>query len=374
MIEIKHITKRSDIKKFINFQLKLYKGNAFYVPPIILDEIDYLQKEKNPAFEHCDVALFLAYENKKIVGRIAAFILHDFNEKVNEKRVRFSRFDSVDNQEVANALFDAASNWAKQKGMNIIHGPLGANDLDREGLLIFGFDEPQTFEEQYSYEYYVKLIENYGFKKEIDWIEYRIYLPEHMDERIERISKLVLKRSKLTIAKVEHKNKFIDKYKDGIFNVLDEAYAKLYGVVPISESVRVELVKQFKLLLDPRFICVVLNAKDEVVAFGLAMPSLSKAAQKSRGRLFPFGIFRLLLAAKRPKDVDLGLIAVKPEYQMTGVNAIVLNEIGKKIIAAGIAYVETNLQLEDNKEVQAQFESFKKDQHKRRRSYVKNID
>jgi len=374
MVEVKQISKRSDIKKFIAFQIKLYKNNKYYVPPIIIDEINYLQKKKNPAFEHAEVALFLAYENGKIVGRIAGFILQDYNEKVGETRVRFSRFDSIDKEEVASALFHAVETWAKEKGATVIHGPLGANDLDREGLLIEGFNEPQTYEEQYSYDYYPSLIEKYGFKKDIDWLEYRIYLPEKMDERIERISALVLKRSKLTIAPIEHKNAFIDKYKDGIFEVLDCAYAKLYGVVPLSEKVREAAVAQFKLMLDPRFICVVLNEKQEVVAFGIALPSLSRAIQKGKGKLLPFGIFHLLKAIKHPKNVDLGLIAVKPEYQLTGVNAIVLNEIGKNIIKAGVPYVETNLQLENNKEVQSQFESFKKDQHKRRRSYIKNIE
>ncbi|MGD9901348.1 MAG: GCN5 family acetyltransferase [Spirochaetales bacterium] len=373
MIEVKQITKKKDIKKFVNFQIKLYKGNKYYVPPLILDEINYLQKSKNSAFKDAEVALFLAYRDGQIVGRIAGFILNEFNEKVKEKRVRFSRFDSINDLEVATALFDAVEIWAKGYGMEIIHGPLGANDLDREGLLIEGFEEPQTFEEQYSYEYYVDLIEKNGFKKETDWLEYRIYLPEKFDERIERISKKVLERSHLKIAPMINKNKFIDKYKQGIFDILDEAYAKLYGVVPISEEVRREVVKQFKLLLDPRFITVVLNDKDEVVAFGLALPSLSDAVQKSGGKLLPFGIFRLLKAVKKPKNIDLGLIAVKPSYQLMGINSIVLNEIGHKIIDAKIPYVETNLQLEDNKEVQAQFEAFKKDQHKRRRSYIKHL-
>ncbi|PKK95969.1 MAG: hypothetical protein CVV59_00980 [Tenericutes bacterium HGW-Tenericutes-4] len=373
MIEIKEVKNVRDLKKFVHFPLRLYKNNKYYVPPILLDEINYLQKHKNPAFESAEVGLFLAYKSKKIVGRIAGFVLYEYNDKINENRVRFSRFDSVDDQTVANALFDAVVEFGKKFNATKLHGPLGANDLDREGLLIEGFTTEQTFEEQYNFEYYVKLIENYGFKKEVDWLEYRIFLPKKMDERIERISSLVLKRSNLEIAKIEKKNAFIDKYKDGIFNVLDEAYAKLYGVVPISDGVRREVVKQFKLLLDPRFICVVLNEKKEVVAFGLAVPSLAKAVQKSNGRLFPFGLFRLLYAVKKPKNIDLGLIAVKPEYQRTGINAIVLNEIGKKIINAGIPYVETNLQLESNVEVQAQFENFEKIQHKKRRSYAMDI-
>jgi GNAT superfamily N-acetyltransferase len=373
MIEVKQITKKTDIKKFINFQIKLYKNNKYFVPPIILDEIKYLQVDKNPAFENAEVGLFLAYKNKKIVGRIAAFILHDYNKKMGENRVRFSRFDSVNDSKVAKALFNAAENWAKHFNADIIHGPLGANDLDREGLLIKGFKEPQTFEEQYNYDYYVNLIEENGFKKEVDWLEYRIYLPKKMDDRIERLSKLVLKRSKLKIAKIERKNKFIDKYKDGILQVIDEAYANLYGVVPMSKKVRQEVVKQFKLVLDPRFICVVLNEKDEVIAFGLALPSLSEAIRKSKGKLFPFGWLRLLNAVKRPKNIDLGLIAVKPKYQLTGINAIILNDIGKRIISTGIKYVESNLQLENNKAVHSQFESFKKDQHKIRRSYIKRI-
>jgi GNAT superfamily N-acetyltransferase len=373
MIQIKKVETKHQLKKFVHFPIKLYKNNPYFVPPILLDEINYLQKQKNPALKNAEVALFLAYENNRIVGRIAAFVLHEYNKKVGENYIRFSRFDSINSQAVANALFDAASEFGKQFGAVKLHGPLGANDLDREGLLIEGFDKEQTFEEQYNFSYYQTLIEAYGFKKEIDWLEYRIFLPKKMDERIERISNLVLKRSNLKIAKIEKKNKFIDKYKEGIFNVLDEAYSKLYGVVPITKEVRKEVVKQFKLLLDPRFICVVLNEKEEVVAFGLALPSLSKAVQKSKGKLFPFGLFRLLWAVKNPKNIDLGLIAVKPEFQRTGINAIVLNEIGKNIIKAGIPYVETNLQLESNVEVQSQFESFEKEQHKKRRSFVKDI-
>lgn len=373
MIEIREAKTKKDIKKGINFQLKLYKGNKCYVPPIILDEINYLNADKNPVFEHAKVKHFLAYKDGRLAGRISGFILEDFNKKVNEKRVRFSRFDSINDKAVAKALFKAVEGWAKSEGMTIAHGPLGGNDLDREGLLIEGFDQLNTFATQYSFPYYVDLIEDNGYKKEVDWLEFKIFMPEKINERITKISKLVLKRSKLRIAPMESRNKFIDKYKDGILEVLDAAYAKLYGVVELSDKVREQLVKDFKLLLDPRFICVVLNEKDKVVAFGLAMPALAKAVQKSKGKLFPFGIFRMLYAARRPKDIDLGLIAVRPEYQLTGVNSIVLNEIGSSVIKAGIPSVETNLQLETNSQVQAQFETFKSIQHKRRRCYIKNI-
>lgn len=373
MIEVKQISSKKDIKKSIKFQLKMYKGNPYYVPPIFIDEVNYLQKHKNPVFETADVAHFVAYKDGKMAGRISGFILYDFNNKVNEKRVRFSRFDCINDVEVSKALFNAVETWAKNKGMEIAHGPLGGNDLDREGLLIEGFDQLNTFASQYSHAYYKDLIEANGYKKEVDWLEFKIFMPDKINERITKISKLVLKRSKLRIAPIENKSKFIDKYKDGIFEVLDAAYAKLYGVVELSEKVREQVVKDFKLILDPRFICVVLNEKDEVVAFGLAMPAIGKALQKSSGKLLPFGIFRLLKAAKRPRDIDLGLIAVKPEYQLTGVNSIVLNEIGSNVIKAGIPSVETNLQLETNHQVQAQFETFEFIQHKRRRSFIKKL-
>jgi|LGOV01.1.fsa_nt_gb GNAT superfamily N-acetyltransferase len=373
MIEIREVKTRRSIKKFINFQLKLYKGNKFYVPPLIADEIKYLQKAKNPAFENADIVLFTAYKDGEMVGRIAGFILHDYNTKMQENRVRFSRFDSINDKEVAKALFCAVEGWAKAKGMDIAHGPLGANDLDREGLLIDGFEELSTFETQYSYAYYVDLIEANGYKKEVDWIEYRIYLPSKVDERVARISNLVLKRSKLHLAPNERKGKYIDKYQAGIFETLDAAYAKLYGVVPINDGVRREVVKQFKLLIQPRFISIVLDEFNKVVAFGLVMPALAKAVQKSRGKYLPFGVFRYLRASRKPKDVDLALIAVRPEYQLKGVNAIVLGDLTQSIINEGIAYVETNLLLESNSQVQAQFEKYKKDQHKKRRSYVKKI-
>lgn len=371
MIEIREVVTKTDIKKFVDFPTKLYKKCKNYVHPIRMDEINLFDKDKNVSYDDCEIIYFLALSEGAVVGRIAGIIQKLYNEKTGEKRARFSRFDTINDVKVAKALLKAVENWAKDKGMNIVHEPMGFNDLDREGMLIEGFDEIATFEEQYNFDYYPRLMEKCGYKKEIDWLEYKVFAPKKVDERIERLAEVVLKRYDLRIVNEKSKKKLIDRYKDGIFEVIDEAYSPLYGVVPLTQKLREQLTAQFELFLSLKFFIVVVDKNDRVVAFGFAFPSLSRAMNKSRGKFLPFGIFRMIHAIKYPKIVDLALIGIRPEFQGKGVNAVIMRFLMQQMINEKIEYCETNLNLEDNIKIQQQWESFEHVQHKKRRSYIK---
>lgn len=374
MIEIKEVKTKRDKRKFVDFPTKLYKGCKEYVHPLRMDELN-LFSEKNVSYEDCDTIYFLAYKDGKIVGRIAGIEQKIYNAKVNEKRIRFTRFDCINDEEVAKALFNAVENWARSKGMDIVHGPLGFNDLDREGMLIDGFDELATFEEQYNYSYYPELMEKCGYVKEVDWVEFKIF-PTYgeREKRVEKIADKVLKRYNLKIATDKNKRRFIERYKKGIFEVIDEAYGDLHGVVPYTDKLRDQIINQFKMFISLKYIVTIVNEKDEVVAFGFGIPSLSKAVQKSKGRLTPFGIIRLLHAVKHPKILDFALIGIRKNYLNKGLPAIVLNYIMKKLPEFGIEHCETNLNLEYNIPIQNQWKNFDHVQHKRRRCYIKYLN
>jgi len=373
MVEIREVKTKSDIKKFVKFPFSLYKGNPYFVPNLNIDEINKFDKDKNESYDDCDVKCFLAYKDGKLVGRIAGIIQRLYNQKTGEKRVRFSRFDCINDEEVSNALFSHVECWAKDMGMEIIHGPMGYNDLDREGLLIEGFDQMSTFEEQYNHSYYASLIEKYGFQKEVDWLEYRIFAPKEPIERIDRIADVVAKRYKLRVLKIDSLKDFIRDYKDQFFDVLDAAYSPLYGVVPFSDKMKDSLISQFSLILNKDYLIGIVDEQDKLVAFGLAFPSLSESVNKSKGKLLPFGIFRMLRQIKHPKSIDAGLIAIRPEYQNKGVNSLILSFLINGMIKKKIKYIETNLMLEDNTRIQSQWSVFDYVQHKRRRSYYKLI-
>lgn len=374
MVEIKEVKTKSDINKFVTFPHKLYKDVKYYVPFLNVDEKNKFDKRKNESYDECDVRCFLAIRDKKIVGRIAGIVQKTYNEKVNQKRIRFSRFDCIDDIEVSNALFSTVEKWAKEIGMELIHGPMGYNDLDREGLLIDGFDQMSTFEEQYNYPYYAKLIESYGFEKEVDWIEYKIFTPTEPNERINNIANLVAQRYKLTLVRPDNIKQFINDNKQEFFQVVDEAYSPLYGVVPFSDKVKEALIDQFKLILNKDFIVCIKNEHGVIIAFGLAFPSLSESVNKSKGKILPFGIFRMMKQIKKPKVVDLGLIAIRPEYQNKGVNTLILSALISGMIEKKIEYAETNLMLEYNNRIQTQWNIFDYVQHKKRRSYVKKVN
>lgn len=374
MIEIKEVKTKKDIKKFVDFPTKLYRGVKQYVHPLRGDELNLFNENKNVSFEDCDAIYFLAYKDGELAGRICGLVQKRYNEKVNENRVRFTRFDSVNDVEVAKALFEAVENWAKEMGMDIVHWPMGFNDLDREGMLIEGFDEIATFEEQYNFDYYKDLMIACGYAKEVDWLEFNLVIPQKIDDKVLRVSELVKKRYELRLADKNSKSKFIKKYKEGIFKVIDEAYGDLYGVVPYTPKVRDQIIAQFKLFINMDFMSVIVDKDNNVVAFGFAIPSLSEAINACEGRLTPSGLIKLLKAIRKPTQLDLALIAVKPEYQSKGVTALIFTEMLTSFIKRGITNCETNLNLEDNIKIQLLWKDFEHRQHKRRRSWIKHLD
>lgn len=373
MVAIRKVKTKKDIKEFIEFPLRLYKGCEWFVPPLYGDEKKMILEGGRP--DIADSIFLLAERDGKTVGRIQGIVQRQYNELHSTKRVRFTRFDSINDTEVSGALFGAVEEWGRGFGMTELCGPLGYSDLDREGLLIEGFEELATFEEQYNYDYYGSLCEAAGLSKEVDWLEFELTAPEKKNEMLERVANRALEMNKLHL--VDHskytKKEYISKFRDGFFDCLDECYGKLYGTVPLSKVMQDELIDQFMLILSKEHLFIICDENERVISFALGFPSISKAVQKSGGRLTIPTIFRILRAVKHPEIVDLGLIAVRPEYQNSGINAVLMNILLDFMIAGGCKSCETNLNLEYNTAVMAQWKYFNARHHKRRRAYLKSI-
>ncbi|HMM02074.1 MAG: hypothetical protein ACK5KN_00195 [Dysgonomonas sp.] len=363
-------------KAFVKFPIKLYKDCPYYVPSLILDELDTLNTKKNPAFDFCEMQMFLAYKENQIVGRIAAIINHKANEVWNEKHARFSLVDFIDDNEVVDALFAAAIKWVKDKGMDAIVGPMGFTDLDPEGMLIKGFDQVSTMATKYSYPYYVTQLERLGFEKEADWNEYRIPVPDAVPERHQRIANMVATRYGLKVLKFKNL-KQIAPYVDRLFKLMNEAYKPLYGFAPLTQKQIDHYVKMYVPLLRWDIVSIIIKEEtDEVVGFGIGMPSLSRGLIKSRGKLFPFGWYHLLkdLKSKKNPVIDLLLIGIAPEYQGKGVNAIIFNDFIPSAYKCGFQFAESNPELEMNNKVASLWDGFNAENHKMRRAYIKHLN
>ncbi|MDR1357583.1 MAG: hypothetical protein LBJ58_07945 [Tannerellaceae bacterium] len=373
-IEVKEITGRKDLKKFVKFNIELYKDSPYHVPGLIDEELMTLSRTKNPAFEVSEAIYFLAYKGGKIVGRIAGIINNTSNEKWQQKAARFGFVDFIDDIEVADALFGAVEKWAKDKGMEEIHGPLGFTDMDHEGMLVHGFDLMGTMATIYNYPYYPVHMERMGYVKAQDWKEYKIYIPEEVPEKHLRIGEIVKNKYGLKTMKFKSR-KEIWPYADKIFRALNEAYSPLYGVVPLTEKQIKYYVNMYIPMLRLDMITVIVReADDAVVGFGITMPNLSHALRKARGRIFPFGIIPLLWTLhSNPRIIDLYLIGVLPEYQGKGVNALVFNDLIPVYIKCKVEYAESNPELETNNAVQAQWDYFKREHHKTRRAFKKQL-
>ncbi len=370
---VKKVRTKKEQKLFLEFPNKLYKKNEFFVPPLFMSEKAIFDKNYH-YYEQAEAEYFLAFDdNGNVVGRLSVFIQFASNKKTGESRARFTRFDSIDDENVSNALFTEGVKWAKEKGMTKICGPLGFSDLEREGLLVEGFDKVQTFEEQYNFDYYPKLIEAFGFKKEVDWVEFQIRANPDELERMKKLMDYVSKKHKLRIAEAKNTNDYIEKYGEGLFKLIDEGYEDLYGTVPVTKKMREEIISQFKLILKMENIMCILNEKDEMVAFGLCFPNIGEAMRASGGHLSVKALFRLLSILKSPKIIDLGLIAVKKEYRNTGLTSFFIYHLNKYLMEHDIDHLETNLCLEYNTQIQAQWKYFDSNQVKRRRSYVLDI-
>jgi len=370
---IREVTSKQDLKKFIWFGINLYKNCEFAAPPLLVDDLLNLSVGKNPALDFCEVGFFLAYKNDKIAGRIAAIINPVSNKTWNQKYARFGWVDFIDDNEVSKALFDTAVSWAKNKGMNAIHGPLGFTDFDHEGTLIKGFDKKGTLAAIYNYEYYSLHIKKNGFVKDNEWKEYLITIPEEFPEKYFRIADIVKKKYNLTALQFKSRKQVIEKYAQKIFDLLNLTYKDLYGFTKLNEKQKNFYIKLYFSFFRTDTISIIIDEKDDVVALGIAMPSFTKALQKAKGHLFPFGWYYMLNALRKNDMVDLYLMAVHPDYQNKGINSILFAELMPRFAKNGYKFAETNPELESNTRMSSQWGSFEHVNHKTRRVYIKNI-
>ena len=372
MPEIREVKTKKEQRDFVKFPLKLYNGNKYFVPMLYGGEFDIF-KPDYPFNKVCDTVCFIAYEDGKAVGRVQGIIQREANEKWGQKRARFTRFDSVDDENVSNALFAAVEKWAKDKGMEEIVGPLGYSDLEREGLLIEGFDQFQTFEEQYNYEYYQKLIEASGFEKDTDWVECQLYSPTESPEKIIRVSNRMLDKYELHLYQAKSIKELVDEHIAGIFDLLEKTYSRLYGTMPLNDEIVSNYVKDFKLVVRPMDIMMIKDKENRTVGFSLMFPSISDAVRKSKGHItLPF-LIRFLRSKKHPKDIDLGLIGILPEYESKGVVTAMIGLLIDFLQKSDLHHLETNLMLEDNHHILNLMKHFDRVQNKRRRCFKKSI-
>lgn len=372
MFEITEARSPSELREFVAFPETLYRSHPHYVPKLFRDELATLDRAKNPAFAYCDARYWLARRGGTPVGRIAGIINRRYIEIWKSRRARFGWVDFVDDPEVSAALFSTVESWARERGLEAVHGPLGFCDLDREGLLVDGFDELDMLVTNYNYPYYPAHLEHLGYTKDVDWVEFLVTPSDEMPAHVDRVARSVLERSDLRLVTIARRRDILP-HAAGIFSLINDAYKDLYGVVPLSEAQIRYYVRRFFGFVNPEYLKVILDGNGHVAAFGIAMPSMSRALQRSRGRLYPSGFVRLLWALRFNDRLDLLLTAVRPDLQNKGINAILISEMWKAAARHGIRQVETGPELETNEKIQAQWKHFQTRQHRRRRCYCKAL-
>lgn len=375
MVEIKQVCSKQQQKDFLQFPLDLYKGNPYYIPPLYMDEKKIFRKDYvyNAS---CDSVFFNAYKDGKMAGRIQGIIQRDANAKNGEKRARFTRIEGIDDAEVFKALLEAAENWARGQGMDTVQGPIGYSDLEKEGLLIEGFDVPGNFETTYNMPYYQKHIEALGYEKEVDYTGSFLYGPDTEEtlQEMEQLVQFIFKRYKLHFGESKNGADFLRKYADGIFNLMDQSYEGLYGTVPFTDGMRKLMVDNFGLVISPKYSAIILDEENRPVCFGLAIPSLNKAFRGTRGHITPGVAIRFLQCLRRPESLDLCIIGVDPAYLNRGVSAALTLAIMKMLKEnKSLRYADTCINLEDNYAIQNQWKRFRRDVPKRYRCYVKAL-
>lgn len=372
-IEIKEVLSNSDLYKFIRFPYIIYKDNPYWVPSLDIDEKRTLNRTKNPAFEFCEARYWMAFKDGKIVGRIAGIINHRANECWNENRIRFGWIDFIEDFEVAQLLLKTVEDWGKERGFNEIHGPLGFTDMDREGMLVEGFNEYNTYANIYNHPYYPVMLEKYGYQKDIDWLQFEFTVPKEEPEKLRQIAQLISKRYNVHTLKNKTKKKLKNIYASQIFEILNESFKPLYGFAPLSEKQIKLFTNQYIGFVDPDYISCVMDQNDNMLGFGITMPSLTQAVKKANGKIFPFGWFHILRGLKKTKIVDMYLIAIKPEWQNKGLNALIFDELMRNYIKNGIEKAVQNPILENNSKNIDIWKDYSPRQFLRRRCYIKEI-
>lgn len=372
-VEIREVLTKKELWSWVRFPNQLYKDNEYFVPFLESDEFETFSADKNPAYAFCETKLFLAYKEGKIAGRIAGLINHAYNSKWDKNAIRFTRFDFIDDYEVSQALFDAVVTWGKEKNYTEIMGPIGFTDIDHEGMLVEGFDKLNMSITFYNHPYYLTHMERLGLEKDIDWIEYKITVPKDGIPKIEKIATAILQKGNYKVVTYTDR-KVLYKEAFEAFALIDLAYSKLYGTVPLTEDIIRSTIDGYIPLVNLDYICAIKDKEDNIVSFGIMVPSIAKALKKSNGKILPFGIVRLLRALRGKNDtLEMFLVAVDPTLQAQGLPAILISTLLKKLNENKVMYCETGPMLETNTKIHSLWRHFEKEQHKRRRCFAKQI-
>ena len=374
-VQIKEVSSRRELRTFVNFPEKLYKDNPYYVPPLVFDQMDTLDQKKGAAQEFCDSKLYLAYKDGELVGRVAAIVNHKANEQWNHKQVRFGWIDFIDDREVSRALMDKVEEFGRKYGMEEVVGPLGFTDFDPEGMLVEGFDALSTMALIYNHPYYNDHLAEMGFQKDVDWLEYHLFFDESVPERYERMYNIILQRSNCHVRKATRKLIVKEDYGHKVLACINECYKDLYNFTILPQHMAEKYLGFYLKVLDLDYVSLVENDKGDLVGFAISMPSIARALQKSRGKLFPFGWYHIAksMFIKNEGGSEMFLIGVIPEYQSKGINTVLILEVLKTYHKNGIKWGETNAILESNTICKSQFDVFKNECRKRRRSYIKKL-
>lgn len=370
-ITIREVSTKKDLKQFVRFPHTLYAGNNYWVPGLLSDDEALFDPEKNPAYESCRAKLWLAIKDEVVVGRIGGVLNETYINKTGNRYARFGWIDFVDDEQVARALLQQVETWAREESMTGIQGPMGFTDFDSEGLLIDGFEEPGTMSTIYNYSYYTTHLEKLGYRKDVDWIEYEVTIPSASPDRVRRFSELAAKKYGLHVFQAKKPSDLLP-YATGLFHLINVSYAHLYGVVPLSPKQVDTYTRQYFSFIRPDFVSFILQG-NELVAFAIAMPSLSNALRKAKGRLLPFGIFHLYRAMKKNDVADLFLIAVRPDLQNKAVSSMLMHDMCEKLIRNNIVKAITHPMLEENGNVLNIWKNFEKKVVRRRRCYFKQL-
>jgi len=371
-IKVKQVLNSSDLELFIKFPMELYKGNPYYVPPLINEEKSIWMKEENPALQYSEAAQFLAYKGENIVGRIAVMINHKEEKELGIRKVRFGWLDFIDDIEVSKSLINTAIEYAKSKGISKIEGPMGFTNLDKAGMLTKGFDKLATMIGIYNFDYYPKHMEQLGLVKEKEWVEFEINFPDTLPDKVEKFSRLIAEKYELELVKFKSKKDILPLV-DSMFKLLDDTYKNLSTYTPITEEQIKHYKEKYFKFIDKDYIVCIKDKSGSLISFAITMPSYSKALQKAKGKLFPFGWWHLLNAGKKNDRANFYLIGIHPQYQKRGVTAIIFKEIYETFKKKGVKFLETNPELEENASIQALWQDYNPINHKRRRTYSLEI-
>ncbi|MBB4808163.1 GNAT superfamily N-acetyltransferase [Chryseobacterium defluvii] len=371
-VSVLEVKTRDELKQFVKFPMDLYKGNPYYVPSFINDEINIWNSDENPALQYSESKQYLAFKDNKIAGRIAVIINHKEEKELGIRKVRFGWIDFIDDPEVSQTLIQKAIDYAKEKNIDKIEGPMGFTNLDKAGMLTLGFDKLATMIGIYNHNYYPKHLENLGLVKEKEWVEFELKFPEVLPEKIHKFNELISQKYHLRVLNFKSKEEILE-YVDAMFDLLDETYKHLSTYTPISDEQRKTYKEKYFKLIDKDYIVCVVDQANQLIAFAITMPSYSKALQKSKGKLLPFGWWHFLKAGKKNDRANFYLIGIHPEYQRRGVTSIIFKEIWKIFRKKGVKYLETNPELEENKSIQLLWQDYGPVNHKRRRTYSLEI-